>query len=287
MPKMNFDNEKYVYFCSHPKQISHNGLYIIRAGETYPNPLYFHEREATFYTHLDGLLVIEYVYSGRGYIECDDKRFIVEAGDMFVLTRYHAHKYYADPITPFHKKWVNLAGPLVANIAEALNLTDGVYIKHFDSPRYIDQIHSLLEQYNEVPKQRIFDNIALTVTEILLIMNSSRKEQKAAVSPIILEIKKYIDREENVSVNLDDVCAKFSINKSYAIATFKREFGITLYQYLLEKKIRAAEEMLIAGKGINQIAEELGYSCSQSFTHAFKSVVGISPTSYRDKNMHK
>ncbi len=283
MPKLNFDNERHVYFCSHPKQISHNGLYIIRAGESFPNPLYYHERVADFKTNLEGLLVIEYVYSGKGYIECDGKKYIVEAGDFFMLTRYHAHKYYADPITPFHKIWVNLAGPYVANLAQTLNLTDGVYIKHFDSPRCIEQIHSLLEQYNTSPKPRIFDNIALAVTELMLIMNSSRKTQKVAVSPVILEIKKYIDREENVSATLDEVCAKFLINKSYAIATFKKEFGITLYQYMLEKKIRTAESMLSSGETINNITSVLGYSCTQSFTHAFKSATGISPNAYREK----
>ncbi len=283
MPRMNFENERHIYFSPRSKQISHNGLYIIRAGESFPNPLYYHERVADFKPHLEGVLVMEYVYSGKGYIECEGKKYVVEAGDLFILTRYHAHKYYADPITPFHKIWVNLAGPFVGNMADTLNLTEGVYIKHFDSPRYIEQIHSLLEQYNTAPKARIFDNIALAVTEILLIMNSSRKQQKVAVSPVILEIKKYIDREENISVNLDDVCTKFSINKSYAIATFKREFGITIYQYMLEKKMRAAESMLNSGESISHIAQTLGYSCTQSFTHAFKSATGVSPGTYLTK----
>ena len=283
MPKINTDNERFVYYCSHPKQISHNGLYVVRAGETMPNPLYYHERPAYFRPQLDGIVVMEYVFEGKGYIECEGKTYIVEAGDFFMLTRYHAHKYYSDPIQPLRKIWVNLAGPFVASLADTLNLTEGVYIKHFDSPRGLEQIHSLLEKYNDTPKPHIMDNIALVVTELMLTMNSSRKTQKVAVSPAILEIKKYIDSEVNVAATLDDICSGFSINKSYAIATFKKEFGITLYQYMLEKKINTAKSMLDSGESINNIAIALGYSCTQSFTHAFKDATGVSPNAYREQ----
>jgi len=283
MPKLNMEKERFVYYSSHSKQISHNGLYIIRAGETLPNPYYYHERPAGFKTRLEGVFVMEYVFAGKGYIECEGKTYIVEAGDFFMLTRYHAHRYYSDPIDPLHKIWVNLAGPFTAGLAEALNLTEGVYVKHFDSPRGLEQIHSLLEAYKASPNPHIFDNIALVVTELMLTMNSSRKTQKVAVSPVILEIKKYIDGESNVAASLDDICAKFSINKSYAIATFKKEFGITLYQYMLEKKIAAAKQMLDSGVGIGVIASSLGYSCTQAFTHAFKSATGVSPNMYREQ----
>ncbi len=284
MRKINFENERYLYRSSRAKRMSTNGLYVLSAGESLPNPRYYYERIKEFMPSHDGLIVMEYVCSGKGYIECEGKKYTVGAGDLFVLTRYHAHKYYSDPFDPFHKKWVNLAGPLLGNIVDSLGLKEGVYIKHLGSPGYIEQIHALLEQYNSTFKSRIFDNVALVATELLLMINSSENAQKSSVLPVVFEIKKYIDREENPSINLDEICEKFMINKSYAIATFKREFGITLYQYMLEKKIRMAENMLESGESISNITDKLGYSCTQSFNRAFKSMVGISPSAYREKN---
>ena len=40
--------------------------------------------------------------------------------------------------------------------------------------------------------------------------------------------------------------------------------------------------MLEHGVKINNIATLLGYSCTQSFTHAFKSTAGVSPNTYRE-----
>ncbi len=247
-----------------------------------PNPSYYHERPADFRTESGGVYVMEYVLGGKGYIECDGNHYTVGAGDFYLLTRFHAHKYYSDPAQPLHKIWVNVGGPFITNLAEVLGLTEGVYIQHYDSPKPITQIHSLLESFNYSPRGRIFDNIALVVTEILLSINSSLKEQTSSESPVIFEIKRYIDSEVNIAATLDDICVQFSINKSYAIATFKKTFGITLYQYMLDKKIKTAKNMLEHGVKINNIAALLGYSCTQSFTHAFKSAAGVSPNTYRE-----
>ena len=285
MPKNNFDNERFVYYSRYPEKTSHNGLYVLRAGESMPSASYYHERTENFLSHLGGLYVMEYVLSGKGYIECDGKKYTVGAGDFYLLTRYHAHRYYSDPQQPMRKICVNLCGPFISSLADSLGLSDGVYIQHYDSPKAISQIHSLLESFIVSQRQRVFDNIALIVTEMLLSLNYSRKEQSTTDSPVVLEIKRYIDSEVNVGATVDDICVQFSINKSYVIAAFKKTFGITLYQYMLDKKIKTAKVMLENGVKINNIAELLGYSCTQSFTHAFKSAAGVTPKFYRETVM--
>lgn len=285
MPKINFENERYIYYSPNPEKISHNGLFVKRAGETLPSPSYYHERPENFRSESGGIYVMEYVLGGKGYIECDGMTYTVTAGDFYLLTRYHSHKYYSDPLQPLHKIWVNMSGPFISNLADTLGFDRGVYIQHYDSPKPITQIHSLLESFNYSPRGRIFDSIALVVTEIMLSINSSRVEQTTSESPVIYEIKRYIDSEVNIAASLDDICLQFSINKSYAIASFKKTFGITLYQYMLDKKIKTAKNMLEHGVKINNIASLLGYSCTQSFTHAFKSAAGVSPNIYREMKL--
>ena len=285
MATINFGNERYIYYSPHPQKTSHNGLYVIRAGETMPSASYYHERPADFKKESGGVYVMEYVLSGKGYVECEGKKHMVAAGDFYLLTRFHEHRYYSDPQQPLHKIWVNLTGPFISALTEALDLREGVYIEHYDSPKAITQIHSLLESFNFSPRARIFDNIAIVVTELLLSINTSRKEQASSDSNAIVEIKRYIDSEVNISATLDDICMQFPINKSYAIASFKKMFGITLYQYMLDKKIKNAKLMLEKGVKINNIATLLGYSCTQSFTHAFKSAVGVKPNVYRETKM--
>ena len=276
------DQSRYIYYSPNDFQFSHNGLYIAHAGETMPCPKWHHERPQNFWKNKGGLYVIEHVLEGRGYIECDDKTYVVEAGDFYMLTRFYAHRYYSDPEQPCRKIWVNLTGPFMVSLTEGLGLTEGVYVMHGDSPKRIQQIHSLLNSFDFLPREHIFDNIAMILTDILLSVNLSQQKISVANSSPISDIKRYIDNEVNIGANLDDVCAQFQVSKSYAIASFKKTYGITLYQYMLDQKIKTAKAMLRNGVKLSVLASMLGYSCTQSFAHAFKKATGKSPSDYRE-----
>lgn len=277
------ETKKFIYFSPEPERISHNGLYIVRAGETLPSPTWHHERPSDFWKNKGGVYVIEHVLEGRGHIECDDKKYTVEAGDFYMLTRFHAHRYYSDPDYPCRKIWVNLTGPFMVSLTEGLGLTDGVYVMHGDSPERIRKIHDLLCSFDSLPAEHILDNIAIILTDILLSVNLKRRAQLKPQSSIA-DIKKYIDSEVNIGANLDDVCAKFGVSKSYAIATFKKTYGVTLYSYMLDKKMEIAKKLLQNGVRLTNIASMLGYSCTQSFAHTFKKATGMSPSEYRGDN---
>lgn len=65
---------------------AHDLLYLEGAGVTHPDPGYYIQR-----TQRDRcfryLYVMEYVISGKGYIECDGKCLDVQAGDFYFLNQ--------------------------------------------------------------------------------------------------------------------------------------------------------------------------------------------------------
>lgn len=64
---------------------AHDLLYLEGAGVTHPDPGYYIQR-----TQRDRcfryLYVMEYVISGKGYIECDGKCLDVQAGDFYIFS---------------------------------------------------------------------------------------------------------------------------------------------------------------------------------------------------------
>lgn len=67
---------------------------------------------------------------------------------------------------------------------------------------------------------------------------------------------------------------------------FRMNFGKTAFEYMRDYRINKAKEMLFQTRfPITQIAEEVGYSSVANFSTAFKSVVGISPRSYRSQSL--
>ena len=63
---------------------------------------------------------------------------------------------------------------------------------------------------------------------------------------------------------------------------FRRDFGETPYQYLLKRKLAAAQELLhCTRRTIKQISTDLHFSNEYYFAGLFKRKVGYSPGRYR------
>jgi len=101
----------------------------------------------------------------------------------------------------------------------------------------------------------------------------------------LLEIERFIANNLNVEINLDLICKKFKVSKSYLNNKFMRKFQYTPIKYLNNMRMIKAEELLIkTDMDITKIAEKVGFNNPSNFTRSFKKFTGISPSKYRKNN---
>ena len=78
-----------------------------------------------------------------------------------------------------------------------------------------------------------------------------------------------------------------SVDINYLNILFKRETGITLYQYMTVVRLEHAKYYLeTSSTAISEIALRCGYPNANSFSRAFKRLEKLSPQDYRLKNSH-
>ncbi|MFA6734844.1 MAG: helix-turn-helix transcriptional regulator, partial [Sphaerochaetaceae bacterium] len=65
--------------------------------------------------------------------------------------------------------------------------------------------------------------------------------------------------------------------------SFRGVYGMPLYAYVRTMKMQAAAQMLRGyGGTILQVAETYGYENGSKFAKAFRDVMGVEPSAYRD-----
>jgi AraC-like DNA-binding protein len=63
---------------------------------------------------------------------------------------------------------------------------------------------------------------------------------------------------------------------------FKKAFGITIMQYVQQRRMALAEQMLLGSNAsINEIAVACGFADVEYFSRTFKNIHGISPNRWR------
>lgn len=250
-------------------------FFIEMAGISYCDGTYKIERKNS------NLYCFEYIIKGKGTVIINDEVYTPVEGDIYILQKGSNHKYYSDKENPWIKIWFNIKGNLIDQLMQVYKLNKIHHIPNLDLKELFLKFISTSKSTTDSTEE-IFNKAAIIFHEIILNIHSRVKVLKVARDPLALTLKEYLDKhvEDNVSLqNLSDLIFK---SVSQTIRLFKREFGITPYDYLLLNRIETAKLLLLnSNMQINEIAFKLNFSDEHYFSNYFKTKVGLSPLKFR------
>lgn len=96
--------------------------------------------------------------------------------------------------------------------------------------------------------------------------------------------RRLIDACFDRQLNLDAISSEACFSRYHFIRLFKRVFNRTPHQYLTEKRIERAKELLASNRlSVTDVCFEVGFQSLGSFSTLFHKRVGTSPVIYRIK----
>ena len=99
---------------------------------------------------------------------------------------------------------------------------------------------------------------------------------------VIRRLYRYVE-EQLDTATLQDAAARLHISPSYLSRLFKDSEGMNFQKYLIQEKMRAAEDMLTRQRlRVGEVSQRLGYADTQSFIRAFKKHTGMTPLRFLD-----
>lgn len=110
-----------------------------------------------------------------------------------------------------------------------------------------------------------------------------RRSHGYVVNSVAQRVREYVDAEYcSNHISLESVAASVHKTSAYISRVFKNELGCNFTDYLTEKRMRRAAELLKEPDGkVYFIAEQCGYADTSNFIRVFKKFYGISPVEYR------
>lgn len=151
-------------------------------------------------------------------------------------------------------------------LEQAYRLSD-FYILKMDACKSIDAISQLHE------------DMVLNYTGKMLLL----KKNAVISKPIVLCID-YIYNHLNTRITIKNLSEYTDLSSSYLSRLFKKELGVSISDYIGEKKIEKAQHLLrYSDYSLIDISNYLAFSSQSHFIQTFKASVGMTPKKYRNQ----
>ena len=118
-------------------------------------------------------------------------------------------------------------------------------------------------------------------TQVLKINN--QHFPKSHIIGHLIRAKKFIDENYSENINLKIISGSSFISKFHFIRLFKKCYGRTPHQYLTEKRIQLAKQLLQSNCSVAETCYRVGFDSTTSFAAIFKKYAGCSPSMFQKK----
>ena len=143
-----------------------------------------------------------------------------------------------------------------------------------------------IEELRDMSKlEALVKNAEYTFAEMVQnIRKTGTQSQDEESSPIIEGCKNYIHAHLHGKLTVQEMAGALHVHPNYLSSFFRKREGVSLYQYIINEKIRLAKNLLVySSYSFLEIAHYLGFSSQSHLGTHFKKATGYTLKDYRDR----
>ena len=232
--------------------------------------------------------MVHYVLSGKGLYRTRGKEFHLQAGDAFLICPSDVIYYEADREDPWSYTWIGMQGIRVGGYLGRTSLLDKLVFQYGDDPALRACHERLFKAAQHTRSRDLLMNSILYEYLFLLADKFPNPDLPEAQthSTYVEEALSIIEGAYCDPITVQDIADHLSLNRSYLHRKFKAVMGISIQDYLLDRRIRQACILLrTTDLPIQVVAHSVSYQYPLYFSKLFHQKKGVSPSEYRAEKM--
>ncbi|MBQ8797309.1 MAG: AraC family transcriptional regulator [Oscillospiraceae bacterium] len=149
-------------------------------------------------------------------------------------------------------------------------------------PMYLDKVSSAYAV--QIEQLHSLDNVLPLMTEMFrAYCRLVRKHATQDYSPPVQQALLFVESNLSGDLNLRMLAQKLNISSSYLSTIFKKETGQTLTDFIAQRRVDKAMDLLRSTRlQVQTVAQHCGIVDVHYFSKIFKKVTGMTPKAYRD-----
>ena len=230
--------------------------------------------------------MVHYILSGRGIYQCRGRTFQLGEGDAFLICPGELIYYEADQETPWIYTWIGMQGIKIKGYLERTSLVESLVFRYDGDPQLRSCHERLFEAEQKTRSRDLLMNSILYEYLFLLADKFPNKRPTGAEkrSNYVEEALNFMEGAFCDPITVQDIADHLCLNRSYLHRQFKAAIGVSVQDYLLDRRIRQACILLKnTDLPIQVVARSVSYQDALYFSKIFLQKKGVSPSQYREQ----
>ncbi len=203
--------------------------------------------------------------------------------DLFLIPKgdYHQFAVISD-VKKYERCVIDIRKSIVYGEIESLFEKRSILSLN-ENHRIVKNIEYLISSMSVMSKSDYDALLNAVVTDILLEIKYSPKKtsELEKVDSLPMRLIEYIDKNYTTDITLESLAKQNFCSVSQICHIFKSSFGISIKQYILQKRMEIAREKIKNGIDIKSVSESIGYTDYVTFYRAYKKYFGVSPKEHK------
>lgn len=242
--------------------------------------------------HSHSTFEIFFLVQGEKGIMHQNKSYHLKPGYVFLCAPDFVHSYmgngkYSRYMITFSKRFLETYfTPSFRRLLTRCFTSEVISLNEDEQKHFVE----LFEKMNE--ERTNGGPYPLQLANIMNMLDkASERKQENPILPehtskemaAIVNVVTYINSHYREIKSMDEITQACFISKSYLCHIFKKEYNMTVMEYLKRVRIRYACEFLATSdKTFSLIATKMGFADISHFTKNFKKIMGCTPREYRE-----
>ena len=260
-----------------------NTLFIARMG-FYPKALHHYYHRPTGISQV----ILIYCTDGKGWIQLQKDRIIIQAGEVFVIPTGTPHSYGADAENPWTIYWFHFVGSQCNETVTAImaDAKKGIWVGFSEERNAVFKQISTAFLKGYSASNLLLANLLLPYYLATFIIPEHFQTNTQIPQILNPTDKAILFMQENLtkSITLDSIAKSAHLSIPFFSRKFKQETGYAPIEYFNYLRIQKACQLLhFSPLRINEVASEIGINDPFYFSRLFKQQMGMSPVQYRKR----
>lgn len=219
-----------------------------------------------------------YLQHGSLVLNVPNKTYFINSGDCFFIDTSHPHIYYNNSGNNTSMLFMHIGGAEAGRYYDLVTEKAGTNVFRPDDKFVSEYLHFIISFCTNA----LSDPLAVSagIINLLAQLCPGKNENKDNMDKVL----NYIKENYNQDISLNTLCELANLSKSRLINNFKKAFGYTPHQYILNTRLAMAYHKLVNSRlTIEELAYSVGFNSSPTFIEAFKKKYGAAPGKVRSE----